>query len=470
MASNYEPIEYDVGEVRELFDSCIFVGTITKVKHDVNKANVETEEWGTISDIPIHYHCPGKETVDDGHLAFEEGDEVYLLHDGSQLPPNPSTLKVVGRVEGLKVCPQDYVLVRFQNDDTGTPDKCFVWDVNAIGVAINIPKNGGGFALFPCDFGDITQWYSQTGGVDNPLYIRSVCGAANNLLTSCTGDPACPPYTLPECSNSIEVLSDCRDHNGSILINTASINISIECSEPDENHVKEDLTLVRTSLATVKKAPANFCSGHVGWCGAGSFKHRSQNMDVNFYSCSRTEQNWTLNMTRSSCVHKTGYQDWFCPLIANVVTLCELVAILPDGAHLPAINLQETEYRWGYGFTPTEYNKNWDELKVNFAERGFCYSENTISQIYIHEYVPTHKEISEWGGSVEETVGSRQTQVWGSVAGMDNTHNIDARTLPRTSGFESAISSLYSAYIGQLVPNDDESANFSLKHEILRPI
>lgn len=104
MASDYEPIEYDVGEVRELFDSCIFVGTITQVKHDVNKADVETEEWGTISDIPIHYHCPDSETVDDGHLAFEEDDSVYVLHDGSRFPLSASTLKIVGFVVGLKDC------------------------------------------------------------------------------------------------------------------------------------------------------------------------------------------------------------------------------------------------------------------------------------------------------------------------------------------------------------------------------
>ena len=104
MASTYEPIEYDIGQVRELFDSCIIIGTVASVDHDTNKASVTTDDWGTISDIPIHYHCLDKETVDDGHLAFEEDDEVYVLHDGSSFPPSVSTMKIVGRVEGLKIC------------------------------------------------------------------------------------------------------------------------------------------------------------------------------------------------------------------------------------------------------------------------------------------------------------------------------------------------------------------------------
>lgn len=104
MASDYEAIEYDIGEVKELFDSCIFVGTITEIKHNINKASVDTEKWGTISDIPIHYHCEKSETVDDGHFAFEENDQVYILHDGSHLPPSSSTSKIVGFVIGLKEC------------------------------------------------------------------------------------------------------------------------------------------------------------------------------------------------------------------------------------------------------------------------------------------------------------------------------------------------------------------------------
>lgn len=99
MASIYEPIEYDIGEVRELFDSCIIIGTITNVNHDDNEASVTTDKWGAIAGIPIHYHCPDEETVDKGHLAFEEDDGVYILHDGRSFPPDASTMKIVGFFE-----------------------------------------------------------------------------------------------------------------------------------------------------------------------------------------------------------------------------------------------------------------------------------------------------------------------------------------------------------------------------------
>lgn len=153
MASTYEPIEYDIGEVRALFDSCIIIGTVTSVDHDTNKASVTTDDWETISDIPIHYHCPDTETVDDGHQAFEEDDEVYILHDGSSFPPSVSTMKVVGRVEGLKLCFIAVILINFRNTDY------IVWD----------PKNDCLFKLYN-DIGDeITQ----------PNTLSNINGAKN---------------------------------------------------------------------------------------------------------------------------------------------------------------------------------------------------------------------------------------------------------------------------------------------------
>jgi len=192
MASDYEPIEYGLGEVKELFDSCIVVGTITEVKHDTNKANVETEKWGIISDIPIHYHCPDTETVDDGHLAFADDDQVYLLHDGSGLPPSASTLKIVGRVEGLKECRGYLIAIRIS-------DEVIVWEFKKNELFILLDEDGNEISQ-PCTWSQLKlavnvkgDWYAL-----GPSGQDWAGGRADT--SSCPyGVDTCDPALWPPC-------------------------------------------------------------------------------------------------------------------------------------------------------------------------------------------------------------------------------------------------------------------------------
>lgn len=157
MASNYEPIEYDVGDVKGLFDSCIKTGKIVEVDHENNKADIEIvvgENTESFLDVPIHYHCPEKETVNDGHLAFEEDDEVYVLHDGSSFPLSSSTLKIIGLVTGLKKCLREYLYIKSGN-------YCTLFDTQLNAVPINFEDPVTGPVVFPCLCSDIAEWYSK---------------------------------------------------------------------------------------------------------------------------------------------------------------------------------------------------------------------------------------------------------------------------------------------------------------------
>lgn len=114
MASIHESFEYSVNEVTELFDTSMITGVIITVDHDNNTADVEIDGLGAVSAIPIHYHCEGATTVDDGHLAFTADDEVLIwaksLHE----------MKIVGFPDGIKAC-GEFVYVEYGSF-------CFVWN------------------------------------------------------------------------------------------------------------------------------------------------------------------------------------------------------------------------------------------------------------------------------------------------------------------------------------------------------
>lgn len=104
MAHDHEKITYGMNEVKELFDASVLTGTIVSVDTDNDKAHVNISGFGQINDVPIFYHCEGKNDTEGGATAFEEGDSVYVLNKKGRTSPGASDLQIVGFVGGLKKC------------------------------------------------------------------------------------------------------------------------------------------------------------------------------------------------------------------------------------------------------------------------------------------------------------------------------------------------------------------------------
>ena len=97
----------------------------------------------------------------------------------------------------------------------------FVWDPGSNAYATDIPKDGGGFATFPCEFSDIRTWYGLTTAPGADLYSGSSCGHSALEGATGSGNDSCaePDGTEPgqawnasktgyNCSGTGIVLSD----------------------------------------------------------------------------------------------------------------------------------------------------------------------------------------------------------------------------------------------------------------------
>jgi hypothetical protein len=105
MAATHENIPFGTNEVRELFATTVIAATIIEIDRANNCADIETDAYGRINDVPFFYHCEAAETVDDGHLAFNDDDEVWVLaKNAANSIGVPSTLYIVTHADGPKPC------------------------------------------------------------------------------------------------------------------------------------------------------------------------------------------------------------------------------------------------------------------------------------------------------------------------------------------------------------------------------
>lgn len=108
-----ETINYDLSddeEFKDLFDMSIHQGTIISVDYTNNKAEVDIDDIGVKSEVPIFYHCQDNTTTA-GATAFGVDDRVWVINQEGGCEPNVSNLKIVGFVDGLKECLQTFILV-----------------------------------------------------------------------------------------------------------------------------------------------------------------------------------------------------------------------------------------------------------------------------------------------------------------------------------------------------------------------
>ena len=88
--------------------------------------------------------------------------------------------------------PQRVVFGSFS--DGSSTNYVFVWDTETDAYATDIPKDGGGFASFPCAFSDIATWHGGAAEVGSDLYSSSGCGhSALEVLTGNGNDSCAEP-------------------------------------------------------------------------------------------------------------------------------------------------------------------------------------------------------------------------------------------------------------------------------------
>lgn len=98
--SPHKNIKFLLNEAREVQRSTIVLGEITSIDRSFCRATVSTAEYGTLSNIPIHYHCEGAdEPFPDAHSAFNEGDIVLVLSKNAIVEVNPERW-IVGFADG----------------------------------------------------------------------------------------------------------------------------------------------------------------------------------------------------------------------------------------------------------------------------------------------------------------------------------------------------------------------------------
>lgn len=187
MAHDYEKIEYSNNEVKELFNAAVHTGTVVSVDKGNDKADVNIDGLGTINDIPIFYHCPGKSEVAGGALAFSDGDNVYVLNKEGKVNPQATDLKIVGFVDGLQPC-GDFVVVSYS---TNGIKRCFVWDTEKDQLA-EFKDNQGDPITFPCNYADIESFLGSEQSYENIVW-----DPISNSNIDC--DAEMPPGCDHEC-------------------------------------------------------------------------------------------------------------------------------------------------------------------------------------------------------------------------------------------------------------------------------
>jgi|GEM_PF-6664021 len=123
----HDYIDFETSELPKMLDTAIISGQIIEIDRLQNQADVETAEYGRITDVPFFYHCHLSQTVEDGHQAFEDNDEVVLLCEGAKTNKTPE-IKIVSFSNELKSCETPCVVFRCGK----APDTYeVVWDLKA---------------------------------------------------------------------------------------------------------------------------------------------------------------------------------------------------------------------------------------------------------------------------------------------------------------------------------------------------
>jgi len=132
----------------------ILVGTIVSTGDGVAEVNVD--DYGTYSDIPVFYHCPESEIADGRPFAID--DRVIIVNSGDVITLSVSDMKVVGFEDGLPRYCGYYVNVTINGVMPTSPLSVKVVDINDNKETASSSEENPGKA------GPFTE-------VQNPVYV-----------------------------------------------------------------------------------------------------------------------------------------------------------------------------------------------------------------------------------------------------------------------------------------------------------
>lgn len=107
MANFHTNIAFPMGEITSLHNTCFITGKIIEIHKQSNSADVLTQRYERVNNVPFHYHCNGYELLEFSYTAFLPDDDVLLIcrnARGTDLTPD---MEIIGFSSGdLRPCLQ----------------------------------------------------------------------------------------------------------------------------------------------------------------------------------------------------------------------------------------------------------------------------------------------------------------------------------------------------------------------------
>ena len=453
-------------------------GTITALDGDTCDVSLEvagSSQFGlnvnqsqTLTGVTIEYmNCNG--------AAFEVGDEVLVKFEGQYF----ASPKVIG----FKTDPQpcgEYVYILLSM--TGKTSRCMVWDIGTGAAAIEIPLNGGGFAVFPCDPATISEWHDALVDSGADLYA----GHNDLSLVAQTGeadDPgypwACTPPTdcclgwweTGTCSGGDSAASANVGIDGGAVQNIYAFSMVRSCvtCSPDPHGTGVD-EMAMTNQA--KKAVLGFASWNHGLMG--SWKLTIQNMVATPETCLRTKKNQSWDKTYSC------YESNADAIESLETHLAAYTIVTPIGEMDPIEFAKSISWEGWVEATSEQLVKTIGSPYVPQESKVFeaKFSDRTIVQLMFYECIRTTRTQAyaasyclgeAWGDPTWTESGyERVARVAAQADGLDDTAEVDPRTLTRNAELEAVVLGLVTAFYSANSAGAYDIWQFDVTCEILQ--
>ena len=414
----------------------VLVGTITDMDEEAGTVDVDIDEHGSFSAIPVFYHCQHAETADGMPFIEDCNDRVVIVNSGDAINLSVADLKVVGFEDGLpRECPVETVLVKVSG-------QCFVWDIAQEKYA-EINDNNGGPASFPCDVDDISDWKDKQSRIDNDLYTDCACGRklfyAPEL--SCGGSAW---GEAGSSSDSVSEPSECLSGFDDTGECSATWDLTTECPMTGGSGtiiIAEEHNILWEGFYNEERSPQklyfqNNCDIQDAFRVERTYNKNESSWSAEGFSCSGDECN---NERLDSGEYADNYKI-HAPIALNIL-------------EISSISSKSWDYCNNLGAqSQTDYLT---ELK--FASDGE-YSDRTIVQAYIIEARTVSRTAtccrSDLGCHGESCVGEvcpwideefvRHNEVAAQIGFIpDGTDGVDPTGLQRNGDFEDAIKAAY---------------------------
>ena len=186
---DFESKDYSLtSNFREAFELCYHTGIITDINKGAGTADVDitvvtpiTTTTQSFSDVSIFYHCPNMPDTVDGSSAFFVGDPVIVLNENADSSPiNSNDLSIIGFSNELRLCKSNMLIIKLY----GT---CTIINLEQMKIADNVRLNSGGFASFPVDITEISEWLANynSDGVLPPVESLSPTNPTTTFPSEC---------------------------------------------------------------------------------------------------------------------------------------------------------------------------------------------------------------------------------------------------------------------------------------------